>query len=193
MERQVITNRPVGMFPRVLFFLLLSGPPKFRLRDPTASLYGEIDWVVMFQVAVWGVAGIWVLHRLWFSNRSRKFTFLPTEKLSFVLVCLLLVSVFFSEGQALTLFKVYQLLISTLFASTFVRSYGVEAAFKGIFVGCAILCMADAIAAFVAPDLVYGFSEVGVLRFRGDLLGPTETVSLLALILLLAQPARAKL
>lgn len=173
--------------------MLLSGPPKFRLRDPNASLYGEIDWVILFQVSTWGIAGIWVFYQLWFSNRSREFKFLPTEKLSLLLVGLLLVSAISSEGQALTLFKVYQLLISILFASVFVRKWGAEAAFNGIFVGCAILCAADVIAAFVAPDMVFGFSEVGVPRFRGDLLGPTEAVSLLPLILLLAlKPMRSK-
>src|SRR5271156_3707747 len=46
---------------RILFFLLLSGPPRFRLRDPTDSLNTSLDWVVLLQVIVWGIAGCWLI------------------------------------------------------------------------------------------------------------------------------------
>ena len=37
----------------VLFLLILTGPPRFRVRDPEASLRGDRDWVVILRVVVW--------------------------------------------------------------------------------------------------------------------------------------------
>jgi len=50
-----------GFAVTLVFLLIFSGPPKFRLRDPEASLRDEIDWVVILHVIVWGLAGLWVL------------------------------------------------------------------------------------------------------------------------------------
>ena len=168
----------------VLFFLLFSGPPKLRLRDPSASLEGVIDWVVILQVVTWGLAGIWVLKKL----RTRKklgWKFSSIEKLSLVFVACLAFSIFFSEGPALTIFKVYQLAISVLFTSAFVHVYGPKSALRGIFVGSAILCVADVVAVFIAPTMVFGETELGAVRFTGSLLGETGVVGVFALVLFL--------
>jgi O-antigen ligase len=81
-------------------------------------------------------------------------------------------------------------LISILFASIYVRSYGVKASLNAIFIGCAVLCVADAVAALVAPEMVFGESEFGALRFRGDLIAQTGVVSVLAIVLLLTSHRR---
>jgi hypothetical protein len=52
-------SRPTSTY-KILFFLLLSGPPKFRLRDATDSLSYTLDWVILLQVIVWGIAGCWL-------------------------------------------------------------------------------------------------------------------------------------
>ena len=52
-------------FDSLLFLALMSGPPKFRGRDPTASLTGAIDLVVLVHLAVWTCGGLWVLARLY--------------------------------------------------------------------------------------------------------------------------------
>ena len=52
-------------FDSLLFVTLMSGPPRFRGRDPYASLTGAIDLVVIVHVAVWACGALWVLARLY--------------------------------------------------------------------------------------------------------------------------------
>lgn len=170
----------------VMFFLLFSGPPKFRIRDINDSLDSIVDWVVLLHVAVWSFAGLWIVTKLWFSKTKIELNFSMPEKLGLWLVASLSVSAFFSDGPALTGFKVYQLLVTILFASLFVRLFGMRACLDRIFACCAILCLADAVAAFVAPSMVMGESEFGAMRFRGDLIASTGVVSVLGLVLLLS-------
>jgi hypothetical protein len=49
----------------ILFLAVLSGPPRLRVRDPFASLSGEIDWSVILDVIVWSLAVVWVTRNLW--------------------------------------------------------------------------------------------------------------------------------
>src|SRR3954469_23570180 len=48
----------------VVFVAMVSGPPKFRDRAIDASLTGQIDWVVLLHIVVWGCAALWVLVHL---------------------------------------------------------------------------------------------------------------------------------
>src|ERR1051325_5906599 len=57
-------NAP-NWFDSLLFLILMSGPPKFRGRDPSASLTGAIDSVVLVHLAVWALGGLWVLARVY--------------------------------------------------------------------------------------------------------------------------------
>jgi O-antigen ligase len=109
-----------------------------------------------------------------------------------VLALFLGISIAVSGAPALTAFKVYQLLATVLFASMFVHLYGVDRCLEALFWSSAILCAADAIAAFVAPDLVFVRSEVGGFRFRGDLIAHTGVVSVFALILFLTRARTAR-
>ena len=173
---------------RVLFFLLLSGPPKFRLRDPSDSLAYAFDWVIMLQVIVWGAAGCWL-----FLDTSYEPTTETTarphlsnlHKLSLILVALLGISVLFSEAPAFSAFKVYQLGVTVAFILRFTGRFGITETLNNLFLGCGILTIADIVAAVVAPDLVFFESELGSLRFRGDLIAQTGAVSIIGLILLL--------
>jgi len=47
-------RRHVTATAAVLFLLILSGPPRMRIRDPEASLRGDVDWVVVIHLLVWG-------------------------------------------------------------------------------------------------------------------------------------------
>jgi hypothetical protein len=173
---------------RILFVLLLSGPPKFRLRDPSASLDYTVDWVILLQLLVWAVAGCWVLWNRgdWFVSDARRGSgFSTLEMLSAVLFALLSVSVMFSEAPALSGFKVYQLVVSFAFVRLFVKKFGICEMLNNLFIGCGILVLADIVAAFVMPELVFVESELGSMRFRGDLIAQTGSVSVIGLILLL--------
>lgn len=172
----------------IMFMLLFSGPPKFRHRDATASLRGEIDTVVIIEVIVWAIAGLWVLYqmRFYFRQNFKPLGLRLPQKLGLGLVLALGMSVFVSFSPLLTAFKVYQMLVSLLFTMIFVERYGVESCFIKLFQWSAILCAAIAGAAFAFPDLVLFATETGALRLRGELITGTEGVSFYCLVLLLA-------
>jgi hypothetical protein len=173
---------------RILFFLLLSGPPKFRLRDPSESLAYTFDWAILLQVIVWGVAGCWL-----FLDTSYETTAETTgqsrlsslQTLSLILIALLGVSVFFSDAPVLSAFKVYQLGVTVAFIMRFTGRFGLKETLNNLFLGCGILTLADIAAALLAPGLVFVESELGSIRFRGDLIAQTGSVSIIGLILLL--------
>src|SRR5271168_4774463 len=181
------SSRP-SLTYRVLFFLLLSGPPKFRLRDPSESLAYTLDWAIMLQVIVWGIAGCWLFldtsheTRAETANQSRRSSL---QTLSLVLIGLLGVSVFFSESPGFSAFKVYQLGVTVAFIMRFTDRFGITETLNNLFLGCGILTLADIAAAFLMPGLVFVESEFGSTRFRGDLIAQTGTVSVIGLILLL--------
>jgi hypothetical protein len=170
----------------LLFFLLFSGPPKLRIRDPGASLEGLIDWSILLNVSAWIAGGLWA-----WSNRHawplrRRFWSAPLEeKLTLLLFGLLAASVALSPAPAFSAFKVYQLGVTYAIVRIFLARFGLPELLKGMFWSCAILASADIVAVFFAPDLVLFESEVGALRFRGDLIAQTGVVSLIGLILLL--------
>ena len=172
-----------------LFLLILSGPPRFRIRDGGASLRGEIDWVVILHVVVWGLAGLWVLlqiGKLFQAKRPLLRLRLP-QILGLSAVIGLAVSIPTSVAPFLTAFKVYQMLVSLLFTQLFVERFGYKSCLKNIFWGTCLLCGAIAICAFLAPDLVWISSDFNPdpSRLRGDLIAPTGSVAAIAIILLL--------
>jgi O-antigen ligase len=177
----------VPFFDNALFFLLFSGPPSFRHRDSEASLYREIDWAIVFQLVVWGVAGVWVYYRFWRARPKGNFwaLFTPTHKIAAVLIVLLWTSTFVSIAPSLTAVKVCQVTIEMLFCWTFLRLYGVERCLNRIFWGSTVLCIAIAAAALVVPDYVIELSDMGFPRLRGGNITGTNVVSAFAIILLL--------
>src|ERR1700727_3069898 len=90
-------SRPTLIY-RVLFFLLLSGPPKFRLRDATDSLSYTLDWVILLQVLVWGIAGCWLFLDTSYHPKTDSADRSPLSNLQtlcIILIGLLGMSVFF--------------------------------------------------------------------------------------------------
>lgn len=172
-----------------LFLSILSGPPRFRIRDGGASLRGEIDWVVILHVVVWTLAGFWVLLQIWKSFYAKRPVLrlrLPSI-LGLVLIICLSASVWKSAAPALTAFKVYQMLVSLLFTQFFLDRFGVATSLKALFLGNTLLCVAIAISAFLVPDIVWTASDFNPdpSRLFGELIAPTGVVSVLAIILLL--------
>ena len=173
----------------MLLLLITSGPPRLRLRDPEASLHGEIDWAVVLAIAVWVLTGLWVLLQIgkrFYARRPVLRMRLP-QILGLALILSLALSTFVSAAPALTAFKVYQILVSMLFTQFFVERFGARASLNGILWGNALLCFAIAICAFLAPDMVWAPSDFdpSPTRLAGTLIAPTGVVSLLAIILLL--------
>ncbi len=173
---------------RILFFLLLSGPPKFRLRDPSDSLDYTLDWAIMLQVIVWGIAGCWLFMDTSYEARAKtadQSRLSSLQTLSVILIGLLGLSVFFSESPGFSAFKVYQLGVTVAFIMRFTARFGITETLNNLFLGCGILTLADIAAAFLMPGLVFVESELGSTRFRGDLIAQTGSVSVIGLILLL--------
>ena len=172
-----------------LFLLIFSGPPKFRIRDPEASLRGDMDWVVVLHILVWGLAGAWVLCEVakrGHLTRVLKRLSLP-QKLGLAMILLLAASAVISKAPALSAFKIYQMAVCLLFTQLFVQRFGYASCLKNIFWGTALLCGAIVVCAFLAPDLVWIGSDFNPdpSRLRGDLIAPTGPVSAFAIILLL--------
>jgi O-Antigen ligase len=182
-------RRHVTATAAILFLLILSGPPRMRIRDPEASLRGDVDWVVVIHLLVWGLGGLWVLlhmtKRFW-GGRPLLRLCLP-QILGLAMIVCLSASVWVSSAPALTAFKVYQMLVSFLFTQIFVEEFGARDTLKTIFLGTSLLCMAIALCAVVAPDVVWIGSEFNPdpSRLRGDLIASAGVVSTLAIILLL--------
>ena len=188
MVQNFVYKRPT-FTAAALFLLVLSGPPKLRIRDPEASLHGDIDWVVILHLIVWGLAGLWVLLQIgkrFYAKRPVLRLRLP-QILGLALIICLSASVWKSAAPALTAFKVYQILVSLLFTQLFVERFGYKSCLKNIFWGTCLLCGAIAICAFLAPDLVWISSDFNPdpSRLRGDLIAPTGSVAAIAIILLL--------
>lgn len=172
-----------------LFFLLFSGPPSLRLRDPEASLEGILDPSVLIQVSVWVIAGLWSVIQLRKEWRgSSPIAFSLPDKLGLAMIFLLGLSTFVSEAPELTAFKVGQMFVSFLFALIFVRRHGIEKCLDYIFVGSTILCVAIVVCFLVYPDLVL-FSTPDGMRLRGDPIAVAGLVVTYSMILLLVKRA----
>jgi hypothetical protein len=172
-----------------IFLLALSGPPRLRIRDPESSLRGEMDWVVILHLAVWGAAGLWVLWQLAkrYQGRRSVLRLHAPQILGLAMILGLAASVWVSDAPLLTAFKVYQMLVSLLLAQIFTERFGVWTSLKTMLWGNTLLCIAITGCAFLLPDEVWTASEFNPdpSRLFGDLIAPTGVVAVLAIILLL--------
>lgn len=184
----LLYRRPT-VIAATLFLLILSGPPRFRIRDPEASLRGDTDWVVALHAVVWGAAGLWVLWQIAIRFQARRHLLrlrLP-QILGLALVLALAVSAWKSEAPLFTAFKVYQMLVSMLFTQIFAERFGIWALLRTSLWGNVLLGAAIALCAFLVPDEVWTASEFNPdpSRLFGDLIAPTGVVAALAIVLLL--------
>jgi O-Antigen ligase len=184
--------RQVTPFLTMLFLLLFSGPPKFRIRDAEASVYGELDPVAILQVVVWLVAGAWVARELWLSHKGKRppLLFTKVHKLSALLIALLAASAFTSLAAPLTLFKTYQVAIEFLFCLMFIQWHGIEKFLDLLLAGDLLLCALIGTLVVVAPSFVFAETETGAIRLEARQIYEASIVGGLAFILLLCRKRR---
>jgi O-antigen ligase len=181
-------------FESLLFLLLMSGPPKFRLRDPLASLEGAIDPVVVLHLVVWACGGLWVLARL-YPAAVRRGILPPVNRaqaLGALFILELSLSLWQSPGILLTAFTLGQFAVMLGFLWVFTHRFGTSACLRHLFIGVTVLAMATVALLFLAPGLVIAdFSTdlevvAGVTRVRGDLFVDTGSVAVIGLVLCLS-------
>ena len=186
---------PPGATATILCLLLFSGPPKFRIRSPEASLNGHVDFALLINILIWLAGGLWVAWRVWRAwrdRRSRIHLFL-SHKFAAPVVILLGISVFVSIDPQLTAFKVFQIIVALLFTSFFVELYGVDRFMNLLLIGSAVLCSLIVLCVAVAPDLVVFMTDTGYPRLRGEAIADAGVVAALGTILLFTSARRLSL
>ena len=182
--------RAPNWFEGCLFLLLLSGPPKFRNRDPLASLDGTIDLVVAFHLVVWACGGLWVLARL-YPALLRRGTMPPVngaQGLGALFILAMTLSLWHSPGILLTAFSLGQLAVMLCFVWVYTHRFGTAVCLRHLFIGVTVLAVATLALVFLAPALVItDFGTLGgVTRIRGDLIADTGSVAVIGLVLCLS-------
>src|SRR4030095_11550046 len=178
-------------FESLLFVLLMSGPPKFRLRDPLASLEGAIDLVVVLHLVVWSCGALWVLARLYPGVVRRGIVppVNPAQALGALFILALTLSAWQSPGILLTVFTLGQLAVMLGFVWVFTHRFGTSACLRHLFIGVTVLAVATVALVFLSPRFalvvfrVGGEVVAGVTRVRGDLLADTGSVAVIGLVL----------
>ena len=164
----------------LLFFALMSGPPRLRLRDAGASLAGQLDLVSLMQIGVWMLGFAWIAAQI--LPRARMPRFSRIQLLAFFLLLAMALSAIRSVSPLFTGFVVFQYMVMLFFAHFFVRRFGVETFLTHAFWTAIVLAAAICLAVVFAPHMVmFG----GATRVRGDLIVPTDQLCVIALTLLL--------
>jgi O-antigen ligase len=182
-----------GLVTVVIFILLFSGPPMFRIRNPQESLEGTIDYVVIFRLLVEIAGALWVLYQWRKRCREGKGTgYLPfklrtPQKLGLAVIGSLSLAIAVSAAPSLSAFKICEMLVSFSFTAMFIEIYGIKECLDKIFLASTLMCLVITACLLVAPDLVLFTSETGAPRLRGELIAPTEIVAVFALILLVGR------
>jgi O-antigen ligase len=169
----------------VLFVTLMSGPPKFRARDLSASLSGEMDSVVLVQIAVWACGALWVAARLYPSlvRRGAVPPMNAAQVIGALLIGFLSLSMLQSPGVLLTAFVLGQFAVMLSFAWVFAYRFGPAAYLRHLFAGVCVLMLLVVWAAIFAPELVFVGDSY---RMRGDYIAGAGAVAVIGLILCLS-------
>jgi O-antigen ligase len=180
-------------FDSVLFLTLMSGPPKFRGRDPLASLAGAIDWVVLIHIAVWTCGGLWVLARLYPAVLRRGIVpaVNPAQALGALFIAALMPSMPESPGLLLTAFTLGQFAVMLSFIWVFTHRFGTSACLRHLFIGVSLLALAVVAALALSPELVTRNigdtgTVIGQTRFEGGALADLGNVAIIGLVLCLS-------
>ena len=188
-------------FDSLLFLVLMSGPPKFRGRDPTASLTGAIDLVVLVHLAVWTCGGLWVLARLYPAVLRRGIVpaVNPAQALGALFIAALTLSAWESPGRLLTAFALGQFAVMLSFIWVFTHRFGTSACLRHLFIGVSLLAVATVAALVLSPELVAGDRAIdtgiviGQTRVVGNNLTDVGSVAVIGLVFCLSSvpPLRA--
>ena len=187
-------------FDSLLFLVLMSGPPKFRGRDPIASLTGAIDLVVLIHLAVWTCGGLWVLARLYPAVLRRGIVpaVNPAQAIGALFIAALTLSVWESPGLLLTAFTLGQFAVMLSFVWVFTHRFGTSACLRHLFIGVSLLALATVAALVLSPELVAGDRAltgivIGQTRVVGDNIADIGSVAVIGLVFCLSSvpPLRA--
>jgi O-antigen ligase len=167
----------------------MSGPPKFRDRDPTASLTGAIDSLVVVQLIVWAIGALWVCARL--SPSLLRWRIVPAVNSSQVIGALLIaglsLSLWHSPGLLLTAFTLGQYTVTLSFAWLFAGRFGRSTYLRHLFAGVCVLTLMLIVAAVLTPDVVFAGTEQ---RFRGERIASAGAVAVMGLVFCLSDAPR---
>ena len=121
-------KRP-GIIWCVLFVLIFSGPPKFRVREGGAGVTEGLDLALIIQIGVFIAVGFYLL------LEGRKIQLDLPQKLAAVLLGTFFISAFHSEYPAYTIFRAFQakILAKFIFAPAKLRAFVITE--KGFFEG----------------------------------------------------------
>lgn len=175
--RDARAGRP-GLSPTwtdtLLFLALMSGPPKFRDRDPMASLTGSIDAIVLLHIVVWGLGALWVLTRLYSSlvRRGTLSAVTPSQMIGVLLIAGLSLSAYHSPGVLLTVFTLTQFAVMIGFTWLFLHRYGPTTYLRHLFAGVCVLAAMLIGSLLLDPSVV--ITET-MRRFVGYRISPTGT------------------
>ena len=130
-------------FDSLVFLALMSGPPKFRGRDPVASLSGAIDVVVLIHITVWISGGLWVLARLYPTvlRRGTVPAVNRAQALGALFIAALTLSASQSPGLLLTAFTLGQFAVMLSFIWVFTHRFGTSACLRHLFIGVSLLAV----------------------------------------------------
>jgi O-antigen ligase len=176
-------TKPTGL-ASTLFLLLFTGPPKFRFRDPGASLSGELDFAAIIQIVVWIIAALWCTLHLFNRTPEGPKSFWHSYRAGIVFIFTLILSIFVSLAPLLTAFKAFQVIVMLMFCYLFTVRFGVTAGLNRLMISNLILCGLIAISAIVAPELILFDSETGAQRLTGRGIAEAGIVGSFAIILL---------
>jgi O-antigen ligase len=167
----------------LLFLALMSGPPKFRYRDSTASLAGTIDLAALIQIGVWACGGLWVIMSLYpWLRRGLLPAVNPVQVAGALFIVSLSLSIRESPGVLLTAFTLGQLAVMLSFAWVFTHRFGTSAYLRHLFFGVSVLALGIAAAALAAPDLVITDQR----RLIGERIAPTGAVAVIGFVFCLS-------
>jgi O-antigen ligase/polysaccharide polymerase Wzy-like membrane protein len=173
----------------VLFIVLMSGPPKFRDRDPFASLEGAIDVIVLVHAAVWACGALWVTARLYSSVLRRGVVpaINAVEGVAALLIAALSLSLWDSPGFLLTAFVLGQFAVTLTFVWLFAHQFGPTACLRHLFGGVLTLALAIVVAVYFDPYMV-----IRGPRLLGENIAPAGAVAVLGLVFCLSGVPRLK-
>ena len=179
------SNRAPSWLDSLIFLALMTGPPKFRARDLTASLTGEIDAIVVLHIVVWLSGALWVFARLAPSLLIRGIV--PAinrlQVIGALFIVALSLSLWRSPGFLLTAFTLGQFTVMLSFAWLFAQRFGRSTYLRHLFAGVCVLTLMLIVAAVVTPDVVIAGGEQ---RFRGERIAITGAVALMGLVFCLS-------
>jgi hypothetical protein len=181
-----------SLIESLLFFALISGPPRFRVRDVLASFRGEIDWNTGLDIFIWLVGGLWILHQI---NVHLLIQRTPLPRLSrvqmvgLILCASLTLSSLFAPSPFLSLYKIMQIIIMILFGHFWIHKYGVDSLVRHLLFAYIIIGVGILLTIGIAPELVLAANG----RLRGDGFGGTDNVATLGFLLLMIYPSQSRL